>query len=162
MRATTWGLEAGGFTGLATGVIAANDLLQDYRVELGVNHLARYTITRMIGSIYFRSEAVPSTDTVQEAAFGIAIFDENLTDTNHPNPRTDNAHWMWQQTVRWVPWTVEASAGVFRQLLQVLHFDIKTQRVLRGTEHRLELVTANIGPEDLAAEIRVRTLLRVP
>ena len=161
-RPTTWALEAGGFTGFAGPAVTTVDLTADYRTVMGISHLARYTVTRMIGTISFRADDVPAGDTVQEAAFGIGVFDQNLTSGAHPNPRTENKNWMWQQTVRWIPWTVEASAGVFRQLLQNVYFDIRTQRILPGTESRLRLVVANVVGEDLSADIRLRTLLRLP
>ena len=162
MRATTWGLEAGGFTGLVAAATTQVALQSDYEVSLGLTQLARYTITRMVGAIYFRADAVPASDIVQEAAFGIGVFNENLPAASFPNPRNENANWMWNLTYRWVPWTVEASAGVFRQLLNVIPFDIKTQRILRGTESQLQLVVSNIIGEDLDVEIRVRNLWRVP
>ena len=162
MRTVSWGLEAAGISGQTTATTDAFDLLQDLRTELGTNHLMRYTITRMIGDIYFRADTIPTLDNVQEVSFGIGIFNENLTDVNHPNPRTENANWMWQKTILWVPWTVESSAGVFRQLQQVVSFDIRTQRILRGTEDRLELVIANTGSEDVSSNWRLRTLVRHP
>jgi len=162
MRATTWGLEADAVTALAAAASTTIDLTADYRTELGVNHLSRYTITRVIGSIFFRADDVPAGDIVQEVSFGIGTFDENTPQASHPNPRTDNSRWMWQRTVRWVPWTVEASAGVFRQLINEVQFDIRTQRIIRGTETNFELVIANITGEDISADVRCRTLYRVP
>ncbi len=162
MRATTWALGAEGFSALAAGATSALQLLLDYQVTVGVTHLARYTVTRIVGSVYFRADAVPASDVVQESAFGIGVFDVNLPGTSHPNPRNENAQWMWQKTVRWVPWTIEASAGVFRQLIMEIPFEIATQRIVRGTETRLMFVTSNVIGEALSADVRTRTLLRLP
>ncbi len=162
MRPTTWGLENGGFSALAAGSITVIDLGADLRTILGVNHLQRYTITHMIGTIFFRADAVPSSDVVQEIAFGIAVFPDSMPGANHPTPRSDNYDWMWQETLRWVPWTVEASAGVFRQLMNSVPFETKTQRVMKGMESRLELVVHNVTGEAKSADIHLRNLWRLP
>ncbi len=162
MRATTWALEANGTSSLAAATKTRFDLLADYRTELGVNHLARYTVTHIIGQVYFRANDVPSTDSAQELALGVIVGDENIPGGSDPSPRTDNANWMWQHTILWVPWTIESSAGVFRQLTQSIAFNIRTQRILRGTESVLRLVVHNVGGEALSVDVRSRTLLRVP
>ncbi len=161
-RKTVWYVEAGGEAAQASGATDLADLLADARVTVGILTFRGHTVTRIIGDIYFRADAVPSGDNPQEVAFGIAVFNSNFPAGNHPNPRNENTDWMWQRTIRWVPWTVEASAGVFRQLMQVVSFDIRTQRVLRATEDRLELVVSNIGGEAITWDVRCRTLLRSP
>jgi len=161
-RRTQWFVEAGGLAALATGVTDLMDLLADARVTVGINTFSGHTVTRMIGDIFFRADDVPATDIVQEVAFGIAVFNSNMRAQDHPNPRNENTNWMWQKTVRWVPWTIEASAGVFRQLIQVISFDIRTQRILKATEDRLEMVVSNVGAEAVTVDVRVRSLLRAP
>ena len=161
-RNLQWYLGAEGLSGLLTGNTGVLDLLADARVDLDTGSFGGSTVTRVIGDIHFRSNTVPSGDNVQESSFGIAVFNENLPTINHPNPRTENHDWMWQTTPMWVPWTVESSAGVFRILMQTLHFDILTQRRLRNTEERLEMVVHNTGSEGIDVNLRIRALLRAP
>ena len=163
MRRTLWGLAEEATTGLPTGNITALDLTQDLQARMGIVSMNGYTVTRIIGSIFYRSNDVPSLDNVQQAAFGIGVFDSNLPLNTHPSPRTEDADWMWQYTPLWVPWTIEASAGSFRILMNEIRFDIKTQRVLKaGTERRLRLVILNVGSEGIDVNLRCRTLLRAP
>ena len=126
VRRVSWYSSTFGFSGLATGVTRRDDMLADAQTALGVASLDGYTITRIIGELTFRSGAVPGGDNVQEMGWGISIFDENLPAASLPSPITDNAPWMNVYAPLWVPWTVEASAGVFRQLMNVYRVDIRT------------------------------------
>ncbi len=164
MRTLTWGVGAEGIASVAGGGGNSSlDLLADYKATLGVSHLTRYTVTRIIGQVYWRALTLPSLDDIQQTAFGIRIQDENVGATSSPSPVGENANWMWQQVPLWVPWTVQiADGGAFRQLLQVLHFDIRTQRIFRGTESKLLLTINNLGGEAISVDVRTRTLVRIP
>ncbi len=163
MRQTMWGLSVDGETGVTTGQTRIIDLTEDFQARMGVVSMNGYTVTRIIGQVSYRSGAVPSLDNVQECAFGIGVFDANLPTANHPSPRSEDSDWMWQYTPLWVPWTVEASAGVFRILINEFQIDVKTQRKLKaGTKKRLRMVINNIGSESVDMNLRVRTLLRAP
>ena len=160
MRTLSWYLEAQGSSNVAASGNTVFDMLQDAKATVGVNAFNGATVTRIIGDIYWRANDVPSLDNVQEVSYGIGVFPDSMSVGNHPNPRSDNYDWMWQKTILWVPWTVESSAGNFRQLIQVVHFDVLTQRRLKGTEARLELDIHNSGGESLSADLRCRTLVR--
>jgi len=146
-RRTQWFTEADGQT-VGTGTTANFDLLADAEVAKGIN-FAGWTVTRVIGSIFLRSLVVPAADTIQEVAFGMGVFTQNLAASSHPNPRNENHNWMWWRVIRFVPWTVEASAGVFRQLMIELPFDTRTQRILKSTEDRLEMTISVIQSESV-------------
>ena len=164
MRTTTWAVGSEGVASVAaSGGNSQVDLLADYKGTLGVSHLTRYTVTRIIGQVSWRCVDLPSLDSVQQAAFGIRMQDENVGVTSSPSPFGENAFWMWQYVPLWVPWTVQiADSGSFRQLLQTMHFDIRTQRVFRGTESKLQFTMNNLGSEAISVDVRTRTLLRLP
>jgi len=164
MRITQWGLSVEGDSNVGGGdTTSVLDLDVDFRTTRGLASLPGFTVTRTIMDIYFRALAVPSLDSVQEVALGIALFPTNLPTINHPSPRSENWDWVWQKTILWVPWTVQiANEGVFRQLMQSIRIDTDIARRYRSEEQTYRLVINNIGGEDISVDERARILYRAP